>query len=262
MQRYIGLEAGALGNKGGILGAMTTQQRSGAAMTIGNIIVERQRPRPTTHEGEGLWAGGWVDADGRMRELRAELEPYIPRASLRAVAAAANLDYAQYSRLEQGQKAWMVPTFARVAGGLLGTLEWYERRPMPLHTIFPDHQPRRSRPESFSPTPVELPTAPASPPFCWNLHHLLDRLTITTGTPWILRDLAARLAEAEGNPSNAKTIFTVLDRIQRGLSDGSLPTLLRLHRFLSPFLTTPTRPFLLDDILTIHRWRIVIPARA
>ncbi|NTU85699.1 MAG: hypothetical protein HGA45_41285 [Chloroflexales bacterium] len=85
-------------------------------MTAGNLVLERQRYRPTGHEGEGLWAGGWVDADGRMRALRAELEPYIPRASLRAVAAAAHLDYAQYSRLEQGQKAWMVPTFARVAG--------------------------------------------------------------------------------------------------------------------------------------------------
>jgi hypothetical protein len=228
-------------------------------MTTSNLVLERQRYRPATQEGEGLWAGGWVDGDGRMRELRAELEPYIPRASLRAVAAAANIDYAQYSRLEQGQKAWMVPTFARVAGGLLGSLEWFDRRPMPLHVIFPDHQPRRSRPEPSS--PADLPTAPTDTPVCWNLHHILDRLTITTRTPWTLRDLAGRLAESEGNPANAKTIFTVLDRIQRGLSDGSLPTLLRLHRFLSPFLSTPARPLLLDDILTVHRWRIVLPAR-
>lgn len=228
-------------------------------MTTGNLVVERAQYRPATHEGEGLWAGGWVDANGRMRALRAELEPHIPRASLRAVAAAAHLDYAQYSRLEQGQKAWMVPTFARVAGGLLGSLEWYERRSIPLHTLFPEHQPRRSRPEPFS--PVDLPTAPPQAPFCWNLHHLLDRLTIITQTPWTLRDLANRLAESEGNPANAKTIFTVLDRIQRGLSDGSLPTLLRLHRFLSPFLSIPPRPLLLDDILTVQRWRIVLPTR-
>lgn len=228
-------------------------------MTAPHLVVERQRLSPVAHEGEGLWAGGWVDADGRMRALRAELEAFIPRASLRAVAAAARIDFAQYSRLEQGQKAWMVPTFARVAGGLLGSLEWYERRSIQLHTIFPDHQPRRSRPEPCSPT--DLPTAPAPTPFCWNLHHLLDRLSITTQTPWTLRDLAYRLAESEGNPANAKTIFTVLDRIQRGRSDGSLPTLLRLHRFLAPFLASPARPFLLDDILTVHRWRIVIPAR-
>lgn len=228
-------------------------------MSTGNLVVERDRYTPAAREGEGLWAGGWVDMDGTMRDLRVRLEPYIPRASLRAVAAAANLDFAQYSRLEQGQKAWMVPTFARVAGGLLGTLEWYERRPMPLHNVFPDHQPRRSRPEAF--TPTDLPTAPTSTPFCWNLHHLLDRLSITTRTPWTLRDLAARLAESEGNPANARTIFTVLDRINRGVSDGSLPTLLRLHRFLSPFLSSPARPFLLDDILTLHRWRIVIPGR-
>jgi hypothetical protein len=236
---------------------MTTQRRGGVDMSTGNLVVERERYRSAAHAGEGLWAGGWVDTDGTMRALRVKLEPYIPRASLRAVAAAANLDFAQYSRLEQGQKAWMVPTFARVAGGLLGTLEWYERRSIPLHTIFPDHQPRRSRPESF--TPTDLPTAPS--PFCWNLHHLLDRLSITTRTPWTLRDLGARLAESEGNPANARTIFTVLDRIQRGVSDGSLPTLLRLHRFLSPFLSSPSRPFLLDDILTVHRWRIVIPRR-
>jgi hypothetical protein len=55
-------------------------------------------------------------------------------------------------------------------------------------------------------------------------------------------------------------IFTALDRINRGVSDGSLPTLLRLHRFLSPFLASPSRPFLLDDLLTVHRWRIVLPA--
>jgi hypothetical protein len=30
---------------------------------------------------------------------------------------------------------------------------------------------------------------------------------------------------------------------------------------LSSFLSSPTRPFLLDDILTVHRWRIVIPRR-
>jgi hypothetical protein len=228
-------------------------------MSTGNLVVERERHIPAAREGEGLWAGGWVDTDGTMRELRIKLEPYIPRASLRAVAAAANLDFAQYSRLEHGQKAWMVPTFARVAGGLLGTLEWYERRPMPLHTIFPDHQPRRSRPESCAPS--DLPPGPTPTPFCWNLHHLLDRLSITTRTPWSLRDLATRLAESEGNPANARTIFTVLDRINRGVSDGSLPTLLRLHRFLSPFLSSPARPFLLDDILTVHRWRIVLPAR-
>jgi len=73
-----------------------------------------------------------------------------------------------------------------------------------------------------------------------------------------LRDLAARLAESEGNPTNARTIFTMLDRINRGVDDGSLPTLLRLYRFLSPFLSSPSRPFLLDDILTVHRWRIVM----
>ncbi len=229
-------------------------------MSTGSLLVERERATLAAHAGEGLWAGGWVDAAGTMRALRVRLELYLSRASLRAVAAAANLDFAQYSRLEQGQKAWMVPTFARVAGGLLGTLEWYERRPMPLHTIFPEHQPRRGRPEPF--VPAELPTAPSSAPFCWNLHHILDRLAVTTRTPWSLRDLAARLAESEGNPANARTIFTVLDRIQRGVSDGSLPTLLRLHRFLAPFLSTPARPFLLDDILTVHRWRIVLPARA
>ncbi|NTU80034.1 MAG: hypothetical protein HGA45_11620 [Chloroflexales bacterium] len=76
-----------------------------------------------------------------------------------------------------------------------------------------------------------------------------------------MRDLASRLAESEGNSANAKTIFTVLDRIQRGLSDGSLPTLLRLHRFLSPFLASPSRPLLLDDILTVQRWRLLLPAR-
>lgn len=228
-------------------------------MTSPSAIAERPTFRPAGQESEGLWAGGWLDTEGRMRALRAQLESYLPRVSLRAVAAAARIDYAQYSRLEQGQKAWMIPTFARVAGGLLGSLEWYERRALPLHTLFPDHQPRRSRPDAF--TPVDLPTAPAQPPFGWNLHHLLDRLTITTQTTWSLRDLAASLAESEGNPANAKTIFTVLDRIQRGQSDGSLPTLLRLHRFLAPFLATPARPLLLDDILTISRWRIVIPAR-
>lgn len=233
-------------------------------MTAGSAIAERRAAPAAGHEGEGLWAGGWVDADGRMRELRAELESYLPRVSLRAVASAAQIDFAQLSRLEQGQKAWMVPTFARVAGGLLGSLEWYERRCQPLHTLFPDHQPRRSRPApepSPSPAP-ELPFAPPAQPFSWNLHHLLDRLTITTRTPWTLRDLAHRLAEAEGNPANARTIVTVLDRIQRGTSDGSLPTLFRLHRFLSPFLSSPTRPFLLDDVLSIHRWRIVIPPRS
>ena len=229
-------------------------------MTTGTIIGNKQQPMPATHHNDGLWAGGWVDLDGRMRELRIELEPWLSRVSLRAIATVAHIDYAQYSRLEQGQKAWMVPTFARVAGGLLGTHEWYQRRPIPLHTIFPTHQPRRiSRPDPES-TIADMPIAPPAAPFCWNLPHLLDRLTITTRTSRTLRDLAARLAEAEGNSSSAKTIFTVLDRIQRGVSDGSLPTLLRLHRFLAPFLATPTRPLLLDDILTIHRWRIVTPA--
>ncbi len=229
-------------------------------MTTAPIVVEQRQHTPVAPNHAGGWAGGWVDASGQMRALRAELEPYLPHASLRAVAAAANIDYAQYSRLEQGQKAWMLPTFARVAGGLLGSLEWYERRSRPLHTMFPAYQPRRCRPEPF--TPVDLPTAPANAPFRWNLPQLLDRLTSTTGTPWTLRDLAARLAEAEGHPGNAKTIFTVLDRIQRGTSDGSLPTLLRLHRFLSPFLTAPTRPLRLDDLLTVHRWRIVIAPHA
>jgi hypothetical protein len=229
-------------------------------MSVGSIPVGSRQQAPA-NDGDGLWAGGWVDHAGQMRALRAELEPYIPRASLRAVAAVATIDYAQYSRLEQGQKAWMVPTFARVAGGLLGSLECYERRTRPLHTIFPDHQPRRSRPEPELPPALDLPLAPPAQPFTWNLAPLLDRLAATTRTPWTLRDLAARLAEAEGNPGQAKTIFTVLDRIQRRLSDGSLPTLLRLHRFLSPFLATPSRPLLLDDLLTIHRWRIVIPPR-
>jgi hypothetical protein len=234
---------------------MTTQQYR-EARTTGTRFVGAPQPLPAS---DGIWAGGWVDADGQMRELRTALEPYLPKLSLRAVAAAAHIDFAQYSRLEHGQKAWMVPTFARVAGGLLGSLEWYERRSIPLHTIFPDHQPRRSRPEPF--TPTDMPTAPAATPFCWNLHHILDRLTITTQTEWSLRDLAHRLAESEGNPAQSKTIYTVLDRIQRGSSDGSIPTLLRLHRFLAPFLATPTRPLLLDDILTIHRWRIVLPKR-
>lgn len=217
--------------------------------------------KQAAYDSTGLWAGGWVDSAGRMRALRAELEPRIPRASLRAVAAAATIDFAQYSRLEQGQKAWMVPTFARVAGGLLGSLEWYDHRPRPLHTIFPEHQPLRRSPDPELPLSADLPIAPPASPFTWNLSTIVDRLCTTTRSPWTLRDLAARLAEAEGNPGHAKTIFTVLDRIQRGISDGSLPTLLRLHRFLSPFLSTPSRPLLLDDILSIHRWRIVIPPR-
>lgn len=229
-------------------------------MTTEAIVMGKQ-PIPAAPESDGQWSGGWVDRAGRMRALRAELEPYLPTASLRAVAAAAGIDYAQYSRLEQGQKAWMVPTFARVAGGLLGTLEWHNRRALPLHTLFPEHQPRRSRPEPDLPRAIDLPIAPPAAPFCWNLAPLIDRLSATTRTPWTLRELAARLAEAEGHPHQAKTIFTVLDRIQRRHSDGSLPTLLRLHRFLSPFLATPTRPLLLDDILSVQRWRILIPAR-
>ncbi|NTW01670.1 MAG: helix-turn-helix transcriptional regulator [Oscillochloris sp.] len=73
---------------------------------------------------EDSWAPGWVDHSGRIRALRAELERFQPEVSLRSVAAAARFDFAQLSRLEQGKSAWTLPTFARVAGGLLGTLSW------------------------------------------------------------------------------------------------------------------------------------------
>jgi len=210
-----------------------------------------------------------------MRALRAELERYQPQASLRMVAAASRFDFAQLSRLEQGKSAWTLPTFARVAGGLLGTLSWYSGKSYPLHTIFPTYQPRpRRSPASnqseASPNPSSVlpPTAPLDPPFVWHLATILDRLNATTAHPWNLKSLAERIADAEQAPEQAKTLHTILDRIQRltdepassssrRTSTGSIPTLLRLHRFLAPLLSTATCPLLLDDILTIHQWRIV-----
>jgi hypothetical protein len=210
-----------------------------------------------------------------MRALRAELERYQPQASLRMVAAAARFDFAQLSRLEQGKSAWTLPTFARVAGGLLGTLAWYSGRAYPLHTIFPAAQPRSRRssasnqPEAnLDPSPVLPPTAPPDPPFAWHLATILDQLNATTAHTWDLKTLAEHIADAEQAPEQAKTLHTILDRIQRltcapasttsrRTSTGSIPTLLRLHRFLAPLLSTAACPLLLDDILTIHQWRIV-----
>lgn len=220
------------------------------------------------------WAPGWVDHEGRMRALRAELERYQPQASLRAVAAAARFDFAQLSRLEQGKSAWTLPTFARVAGGLLGTLAWYSGKAYPLHTLFPAHMPRPRRsspinqPASPVDTPAHLPTEPANPPLTWHLDCILDRLNQSTASCWDLRTLAEHIADAEHMPEQAKTLATILDRIQRfsaepagpssrRTSTGSIPTLLRLHRFLAPLLSTPTSPLLLDHILSIHQWRIV-----
>jgi hypothetical protein len=221
------------------------------------------------------WAPGWVDQEGRMRALRAELERYQPQASLRMVAAAARFDFAQLSRLEQGKSAWTLPTFARVAGGLLGTLSWYSGKSYPLHTIFPAYQPRpRRSPASNQPeaspdqSPFLPPTAPPDPPFAWHLATILDRLNATTTHTWNLKILAERIADAEQMPEQAKTLHTILDRIQRltceptsttsrRTSTGSIPTLLRLHRFLAPLLSTNASPLLLDDILSIHQWRIV-----
>ncbi|MBX0327968.1 hypothetical protein K2Z83_09800 [Oscillochloris sp. ZM17-4] len=221
------------------------------------------------------WAPGWVDHEGRMRALRADLERYQPQASLRMVAAAARFDFAQLSRLEQGKSAWTLPTFARVAGGLLGTLSWYSGKSYPLHTIFPACQPRSRRsPASNHPeaTPDHAsclpPIAPPDPPFAWHLDSILDRLNTTTAHTWNLKSLAERIADAEQMPEQAKTLHTILDRIQRftdepasttsrRTSTGSIPTLLRLHRFLAPLLSTAACPLLLDDILTIHQWRIV-----
>jgi hypothetical protein len=210
-----------------------------------------------------------------MRALRAELERYQPQASLRVVAAAARFDFAQLSRLEQGKSAWTLPTFARVAGGLLGTLSWYSGKPYPLHTIFPAYQPRPRRSSASNPSEASPdhssclpPTAPPDLPFAWHLDTILDRLNATTAHPWNLKSLAERIADAEQAPEQAKTLHTILDRIQRLTCDpassssrrtstGSIPTLLRLHRFLAPLLATAACPLLLDDILTIHQWRIV-----
>jgi hypothetical protein len=232
-------------------------------------------PSGVTSTDADAWAPGWVDHEGRIRALRAEIERYQPQASLRMVAAAARFDFAQLSRLEQGKSAWTLPTFARVAGGLLGTLSWYSGKSYPLHTIFPAFQPRPRRspasnpPEaSPDPSPVLPPTAPPDPPFAWHLDTILDRLNATTAHTWNLKTLAERIADAEQMPEQAKTLHTILDRIQRltdesassssrRTSTGSIPTLLRLHRFLAPLLSTAACPLLLDDILSIHQWRIV-----
>ena len=239
------------------------------------VWTNRILPRPSGSSEEAAWAPGWVDHEGRMRALRAEVERYQPQASLRVVAAAAHFDFAQLSRLEQGKSAWTLPTFARVAGGLLGTLSWYSGRAYPLHTLFPAYQPRPRRsapthqPEANpAQVPFLPPLAPPDPPFVWHLTTILDRLKTTTNNPWSLKNLAECIADAEQIPEQAKTLHTILDRIQRftcepanssnrRTSTGSIPTLLRLHHFLAPLLSPPTAPLLLDDILTIHLWRIL-----
>jgi hypothetical protein len=148
-------------------------------------------------------------------------------------------------------------------------------RPYPLHTIFPSYQPRPRRaapPANHSPDEhpenrPALPLSPADPAFSWHLDALLDRLNRTTASAWDLKTLAEHIADAEQMPEQAKTLHTILDRIQRftqepagktgrKTSAGSIPTMLRLHRFLAPLLSTPSSPLLLDDILTIHPWRI------
>ena len=239
------------------------------------VWTNRTLPTPSgfSSSDAAVWAPGWVDHEGRMRALRAEVERYQPQTSLRVVAAAAHFDFAQLSRLEQGKSAWTLPTFARVAGGLLGTLSWYSGRAYPLHTLFPAYQPRSRRsapnhqPEA-NPAPCLPLTAPPDPPFAWHLTTILDRLKTTTTNPWSLKHLAECIADAEQIPEQAKTLHTILDRIQRftgesakpsnrRISTGSIPTLLRLHHFLALLLSTPTAPLLLDDILTIHPWRIL-----
>jgi transcriptional regulator with XRE-family HTH domain len=216
----------------------------------------------------------WHDGTGRMRALRETLAAVYPAASLRRLADAFGLSVSQYSLLETGQRAWSLDSFARVAGGLLGTLQGITGRSWTLHSIIPAAElapadpaaaPRPRRPVeppaprqqiALPPNAPALPTSRPSAPYSWQIEQLRIRISQARGEELTIARLAREVAATAGQAEQWHSIDQVLRRIISAESSGSLPTLFKLYAHAAPLLASPNQALLLDDILVIERWQL------